>query len=52
MSYVTVKGVTFQLLSCDFVEDRTMGGIYFLVPKRVYKFINGGNNGAYVFESK
>jgi hypothetical protein len=45
---VVIKGVNFQLLNWDFCEDGSMGGIYFLVPKGVYKYIEGGNNGAYV----
>ena len=48
--YFTVNGVEFQLLNWNFREDGTMGGIYFLVPKGIYKHINGGNNGAYVYD--
>ncbi|WP_298843099.1 hypothetical protein [Clostridium sp.] len=49
MRQVSVKGVVFKLLSWDFVEDGDMGGIYFLVPKGIYNYVDGGNNGAYVW---
>lgn len=48
--YVMVDGVKFELLNWDFVEDGFMGGVYFLVPRGIYKYIEGGNNGAYVWE--
>lgn len=47
---VIVNGVKFQLLNWDFYEDDDMGSIYFLVPKGTYKYINGGNNGAVVWD--
>lgn len=50
MASVNVNGVEFKLLSWDFCEDGTMGGIYFLVPKNVYK--HDSNNGAYVWEDE